>query len=90
MRLFTKSSSGFAALEYADDAGVRDAGADFVEAQCPQVLCNDAGGAKLAIRKFGVLVEVVTPGDDLGLDVGEGRFETGLRVLRMARRCENG
>ena len=54
-----------AAAEHGNDAGVGHVRAN-LQAEAAQVVGDDLGRPRLAIPQFGVLVEVATPGDDLG------------------------
>ncbi|MGW5290742.1 hypothetical protein [Streptomyces bacillaris] len=60
--------AGLASPEYADDTVSGDAGTDLVEVQGGQVVRDQLGRVDLAVGQFRVLVEMVSPLDDLPLD----------------------
>ena len=78
--------TGGAAAQDADDAGVGDAGADFVEAEGAQVGGDEGGGLGLAVGELGVGVDPVAQVGGLGGGGGEGGGEAwGEGVLRDGR-----
>ncbi len=68
------------ALDDADDAGLADAGGDFVDAPFPQLVGDEAGGPMDVVHQLGVAMDVAA---DRGDFRGERRDDVGLghRIL---------
>ena len=75
--------SGLAALEDADDAGLRDAGLH-LEPERPKVLGDDLRRSDLAVAELGVLVDVAAPGDHFRHDGLYSRVDFSLQICARA------
>jgi hypothetical protein len=72
--------AGLAALEHRDHAGGGDAGLH-LEAELAEVLRDQLRRANLAVAQFGMLVDVATPGQHLGLQALRLRVDLGARAV---------
>ena len=69
------------------NACMRDSCLHIIKTQASQVLRDNAGCPELTIRKFGMFVQIVPPGDDLGLDRCKCSVQVAFRILCQDRGC---
>ena len=77
--------AGLAAAQHRGHAGGGDAGADFLEPQCAQMLRDQLCRAHFAIAEFRMLVDVAPPRLDLAIHLGGQRFHLRVGGERGAR-----
>ena len=64
-------TAGLAALDDPDHAGAAEAGDDFVAAELPQAIGNEACRPVHVVLQFRVRMDVPAPGLDIRLQIGD-------------------